>query len=239
MFDNFKKRLRRRIVGVPKASIRRELMEMDRAPVTFLQVGAHDGQSGDLLHPFIVNSNWRGILVEPVPYLYDRLTANYASFGDRLVFENAAVNETSGFKTFYSVVQSGRQDVVEWHTQLGSFDRRTILRHRRKIPGLERLIRPISVRTETVRGLLEKHGLTSVDVLAIDTEGYDAVIVRNALSGGIRPRMIIFEHKHLGILQYKTLVKDLRALGYQVFQERANAFAIRRVGNGQPIPAGD
>ena len=37
---------------------------------------------------------WRGVFVEPVPILFERLEKTYAFLGDAAVFVNAAVNAT-------------------------------------------------------------------------------------------------------------------------------------------------
>ena len=43
----------------------------------FIQVGANDGITGDDLRKYILKYQWHGILVEPVPYVFDRLIKNY------------------------------------------------------------------------------------------------------------------------------------------------------------------
>lgn len=64
--------------------------------VTFLQIGSNDGRTRDPIFDLISkNIKWRGIFVDPVPYLFDRLKKNYLSLGhpDRFLFFNGAVNE--------------------------------------------------------------------------------------------------------------------------------------------------
>ena len=225
----WRRRLKRRLATVPRTSIAQELERLSaRQPVTFIQIGAHDGHSGDLLHPYIVNGRWRGILVEPVPDLFNRLRTNYQSYSDRLIFENSAIAERPGVKTFFAVKQSSRPDAVPWHTQLGSFDKRNILKHADRIPDLEQLIYTIPVATLTVRELTQKHGIGHLDLVAVDTEGYDAVIVGNLLAEGVSPTVIIFEHKHLSVFAYLSLLRQLRRRGYTVYRDGANAIAIKR-----------
>src|SRR4051794_27440227 len=69
-------------------------------PISFIQIGAHDGKTGDSIYPRATTRTWRGILVEPVKYLFDRLVENYRSF-DRITCVNAAIAETPGRRTFY------------------------------------------------------------------------------------------------------------------------------------------
>ena len=61
-------------------------------PCFFVQVGANDGVFRDPLHEAIrANQSWRGIFIEPLKEPFDRLTVNYAGYGNRFTFENVAI----------------------------------------------------------------------------------------------------------------------------------------------------
>src|SRR5438552_16548503 len=63
----------------PDAKLARVIFEFGRHhPQAFVvQVGAHDGAVVDPLRAELVYRRWRGVLVEPVPYVFERLRANY------------------------------------------------------------------------------------------------------------------------------------------------------------------
>ena len=64
--------------------------------VTFLQVGASDGLRWDPIRSFIVRDAWDGILVEPLPSVFDLLQSNYGYVKkSKLVFVNAAISSSS------------------------------------------------------------------------------------------------------------------------------------------------
>lgn len=71
--------------------------------VSFVQIGSNDGLSGDPLHDFIMNNNWTGILVEPMPLLFEQLKKNYSSCPQKLVFANVAISNHNGEASFYYV----------------------------------------------------------------------------------------------------------------------------------------
>lgn len=194
--------------------------------VTFIQVGAHDGRSGDLIHDFVTQHLWRGVFVEPVPYLYERLVKNYAAYADRFTFENIAIDTADGVKKFYAVRETNNSNVPGWHTQLGSFNRNNILKHAGSIPGLEELIYGIEVRTMTMQSLLKKNSILNPQVIAIDTEGYDGVVVQSLLNEGIRPQILIFEHKHLRWWNYRACTRKLKQVGYKVYRDGGNSIAV-------------
>ena len=59
--------------------------------VSFIQIGSNDGTSNDPLREFIIRGGWRGVLVEPISYLFQRLQSNYRGLKG-LQFENCAVS---------------------------------------------------------------------------------------------------------------------------------------------------
>lgn len=54
--------------------------------VSFLQIGSNDGISGDPLNKFINNYNWKGILVEPITSLFEKMIRNYIHKKKNLIF---------------------------------------------------------------------------------------------------------------------------------------------------------
>ena len=66
----------------------------------FIQIGAHDGKTNDYIYPVARELGWRGILVEPIPYLFERLVENYQG-SQGLIFENVALAEQIGQKWIY------------------------------------------------------------------------------------------------------------------------------------------
>jgi hypothetical protein len=71
----------------------------------FVEIGANDGEQHDHLRPMILARRWRGIMVEPVPYVFERLRTNYGGL-DRVVLENVAVADEDGSRRFYHLAAS-------------------------------------------------------------------------------------------------------------------------------------
>ena len=97
------------------------------APVRFVQVGSNDGRYNDRIFPFSSSrADWSGLLVEPVPYLFERLKRNYAEVaGDpaRFRFAQVAVSGRSGTAQFHYVSPDARNaipDLRASHDKIGS-----------------------------------------------------------------------------------------------------------------------
>lgn len=66
----------------------------DRYPKAFfVEIGANDGEQHDHLRPLILGEEWRGIMVEPVPYVFERLRQNYDRVLERVTLENSAITK--------------------------------------------------------------------------------------------------------------------------------------------------
>jgi FkbM family methyltransferase len=160
-----------------------------------VQIGANDGVAGDPLVDAFSKTRWSGLLVEPVPYLYETLVARYRDRPEVRV-ERAAVSTRDGEAPFFRL-RSVPGETPEWFNQLATLDRAVLLKHRSSIPEIDSLL--IEERVPTVRldTLLARHGVTKIDLLVIDTEGHDWEILRALDFTRFRPVLLMFEHQHL------------------------------------------
>jgi FkbM family methyltransferase len=163
-----------------------------------VQIGSNDGLTGDPIHSLLrENPSWNALLVEPVPFLFERLRQNY-SHNKNVRFENVAVTHAAGTTTFHYVDPAAKQripDLPEWYDQLGSFDRGHIVRQLGA--AMEPYIVSDEIPTLPLAAVLERNQVSKIDVLHIDTEGFDWEILKQLDLGRFQPAAILFEHKHL------------------------------------------
>lgn len=194
----------------------------------FVEIGANDGIKHDHLRPYILSSAWRGVMVEPVPYLFERLQANYAGI-DRIAFENVAIADRDGDLPFYYVVdasQDERESLPEWYDGIGSFSREKLLAHGKDIPDIADRIVAEDVKAVTFESLCRRQGQSEVNLVLIDAEGYDAEILRNIDFSVRRPRLLIYEHFHLPPAERTACRSMLAAAGYQTMEEGFDTFCV-------------
>ena len=184
--------------------------------VHFIQIGSNDGKHGDPIFPYIRRADWKGILVEPVPYLFERLKSNYVEFGDKLLFENSAIANESGRLKFYRLQASEGHDLPEWYDQLGSFKKDVVLRHKNWFPSFDDLFIEDTVNAITFPELLKKHKVETLNLIHIDTEGYDYEIIKTIPFDDIEIDLVMFEHRHLPAREYRQAVKLLNSKGFRV-----------------------
>lgn len=180
----------------------------EKGDVSFIQIGSNDGKQGDPLYNFISNSScWKGVLVEPVGFLYDRLKNNYINRPD-LNFEKSVISNTKKM-TFYYLDESAKENLTDlpyWYSQLNSFDRNHIIRYLGK--QIVPFIREEYINSITLNDLMEKYNIKKLDMLHIDTEGHDYQILKQLDLEVLRPLMVLVEYRHLSFWEtYKLIMK--------------------------------
>ena len=168
---------------------------------TFLDVGANVGSWSAMM--LAHNPGARGIAVEPGAAAAKALRGR---LGHQVEIVEAAVGDVRGLAEFVELPNA---------SELSSLVDEPATR---TLPT-----RPVSV--VTVDALLEARGLTTVDFVKIDVEGYEARVLAGAAGALEAQRLgiIQFEYNHSWALAGSTLGHGLRRLekaGYQTFSLR-------------------
>ncbi len=196
-----------------------------RRDVFFVQIGANDGKADDMLYPLVREHKWKGVLVEPVKYLFDRLVANYAET-QGLVFENAALMDQDGSAVFYRLRQTD-DPLPDWYDKLGSFSREVVLSHKGAIPNIEDYLLEETVECVSFATLVARHKVRRIDMILVDTEGLDFEILKKIEFRHYHPKLIIYEQKHLSSEDKAEAVRLLKRNGYIVHPCGMNNVATR------------
>lgn len=192
--------------------------------VVYLQVGAYDGISGDLIYPLIERHALRGILVEPQKDAFERLKCNYARFSG-FRFVNAAISDHDGWAPLFRIKPEAQGP--EWLHQIASFDRAVVMRHAKLVPDLESFIETEQVRCLSFNTLFRQIGVENVDLLQVDAEGLDAAILNFFDIALRKPPIIRFEHKHLSIADHERSIALLVRHGYKIYAHGTDTLAYR------------
>lgn len=202
-----------------------ELSSKLRGKLYFLEIGAMDGVNHDPLYEHIVkNSGWIGILVEPVPDMFHKLKKNYRA-RKNLKFENSAITEKNGYAQISRIpLEKVNNETPYWADGISTLkpDSHIISQN----PELNKHIVKEKIATITFQKLAEKYSIKNIDLLQIDTEGYDKQIFDQIWQAGFRPSLIKLE---INYMPYKD-IKDLRWLlensGYNCFYQGDDLIAV-------------
>jgi FkbM family methyltransferase len=191
--------------------------------VTIVQVGACDGVKHDPIHQFVARGRSRAILLEPNPFAFARLQLNYAGTPNVTLIQTA-IGEQDGEANLYRTKRTDeKSSELDWVVEIASFYREHLEQHGLKAHEIER----ISVPCRSLSSLAAELGLSKIDLLQIDAEGFDAAVVRMALKLAVRPDCINFEHVHLSTADRKPLFEMLKASGYLLSYDDENLLALR------------
>ena len=192
-----------------------------RQDIFFVEVGAMDGISFDPLYDAVKKYKWRGLLIEPLPDLFELLKENYKGVAG-LLFENIAVAEARGEKIMYRVAPEAiRQGLVpDWAEGISSFFLDKNALGGRGVPNEDfQKILPHIIATrvacDTLSSILEKNKVERIDVLQIDTEGYDFQVLRQLDFSKYRPCAIRIEECNLSETEKTSAIELFATNGYQ------------------------
>lgn len=213
------------IAGIQDAILRRIFTKPSLAPLpialdaifadgdfTIVQIGAYVGDSStDPLFQAVQKELKKGrgrlICVEPVKQYFDALIHNYRDIPN-VYFENVAIAERSGSATIYRLaVDPTEHGYPEWLSQLSSLKKERMESLWDKYEAIDRfkafyLTHRIEEQIDciTFQDLLHRHNIESVDLLQIDTEGYELEILSSIDFSLLPIRFVNYEcvllHQH-------------------------------------------
>jgi FkbM family methyltransferase len=213
-----------------------ELLTRNANPF-FVQVGGYDGVSFDPLRPHVVAGNLSGVIIEPIPVYFEKLKALYAG-SDRVRPINCAIAEEDGERTIWRFrPEAVEQGILPPHFGgISSFLMEDLLAETgvlgRSSPNAETtaalraLLEPVPVRARTLVSLLAELAIERVDILQIDTEGYDYRVLQLFDFARFRPAIVHYEHQHLNFEDRAAAEALLQGYGYEIRRELYDTLAV-------------
>ena len=193
-----------------------------------IQVGCHIGNTLNdrkTIGLFDVKSN--AIFVEPIKRFYDLMVKNhnrdYSS--NEFIFLNKACSNKVGELELYEpdIITFSRETEPEyieralpnWIDQLTSVYPDHVSNHHLNINT-----KLVKVPGTTLNQLIREYEISELKSLVVDTEGHDFEILNDLDLNLLRPKKIIFEHKHMEGTnktvgeKYNTILNKLFSFGY-------------------------
>ncbi len=203
----------------------------------FVQVGGFDGVSFDPLRAMIVDKNLSGIIVEPIPQYFEKLKSLY-THAPNITAVNCAITEQDGERTIWRFnPEAVERGLLPPHfAGISSFLMEDLLKETgvlgRSSPNAETtaalrtLLQAVSVQCRTMDSLLREHGVERVDILQIDTEGYDYNVLKLFDFARFKPGVVHYEHQHLNAADRAAAEALLRGHGYQIQRNVFDTLAV-------------
>lgn len=190
----------------------------------FVQVGANDGISSDPIRDFVTTNQVAGLVLEPLSDVFERLVSNYREY-PRVIPVRTAIHRTDKSVEIHRVDPARVEALGEWTRGIGSVKAE---HHVLSKTSSSAMI------TETVPGmtlgeLVSAYKVDHIDLLQIDTEGYDSEILKMIDFAQFKPAIIRFEHGLPDGVMTKDEFKECAGLllneGYYLLMEDYDAVA--------------
>jgi FkbM family methyltransferase len=196
--------------------------------LTFLQIGAHDGVMNDPIYQFNMDNKRvvSGFVLEPLPDIYEKLVENYQSCPSIKPF-NLAIHATEPEMVLHRVKPERASEIPEFARGLASFDE-THWKKTALVPNADYL-EQVKVKCVSFEDFIKSNAIAKLDLLLLDTEGYDYQILMSIDFAHIKPRMIRFEHglrnQVMSPENFTAVCSYLNSFGYQIIAESYDATA--------------
>lgn len=179
----------------------------------FVEIGSADF---DTCLP-LAEAGWKGICVEPIPYLKKRISWIYKDYPINVI--EYAISDVNG-----EVEMAVARDDRDWlkgcsHIISDNHIGYKLSTHPDRIDDFKE---KITVNSMTLDDLL--YDIKEVDFLKVDAEGHELNIFLN-YSFNVKPKIIKVEHKHIDDI---ALSKKLEENGYLVWTEKHDIYAISK-----------
>jgi FkbM family methyltransferase len=187
-----------------------------------------DGITHDPIHKFVIEMGWRGILVEPIPYLNKQLRENYKDCHG-LVFAETAIAD---FEGTIEMAFIDPDKVKPGVFAPGGFGTSTLMIDRgllggKDLPPEAALIfrqntTTVEVSCCRLSKLLSKYDVVKIDLLVIDVEGADWMVARQLALENYKPRLIYLEYNHLNEYEKIACANHFRNHGYLIYLDNGS-----------------
>jgi len=211
-----------------------EMLFSHQSKRTVLQIGANDGFVNDPLYKFVKKYRLNGIVVEPQPRANSILKQIYQK--DQIKVIQAAIDRNNGESILYQLSFSDDR----WASGLSSFIKENLekviesgmvqkkaKKYKIKLPvDKSSWIKAVNVKTINFETLLQSDNVHQINLLLIDTEGFDCEIIKMFDFTKFRPELVIFEQTHIDETELSICLNNLKQLGYDIEIEKPNCIAV-------------
>ena len=204
----------------------------------FVQIGANDGKKNDPIYDLVIKYNLSGLLVEPLDGAFQSLLKNYNG-NSNLIFENVAISNKEGYQSIYEIKKEFQdtyeEETKEKATMMASFNKDHVRKYLRrgmkeffKDKQIDDYIDEVQVKTISFDTLMQKHRIKNIDLLQIDTEGFDFEIIKMVDFNKYSPKLINYESVHLNASDRAQCESLLKENGYLLLNNKADTYAIKK-----------
>ncbi len=169
-------------------------------PTIVVDIGAHDGRFLSNSYPFIAQG-WKGLLIEPLPAVFERLVANHERHPNA-----TCLNIACGAQSAIAQLFIGTDGELGQNSTLSTDDTGWMREHRSD--------QSISVQVEPISKVLDAQGINGdIGLLLVDCEGMDLEALQGLDPSRHRPWIVVTEQYAQNPAKEQAKAELLRSWG--------------------------
>lgn len=184
----------------------------------FIQIGANDGVHCDPMYKYLLKKKLKALMVEPNPTVFDKLKYNHKGALSSIFYKKVAIGSEGEFTLFWNPNDTG----------VASTNKEHVLSH---LNGKKGEILEEKIKMIPFDFLINEYPeFSNIDLLLIDTEGWDGKIILSINFKKFTTDVIVFENAHLKD-EYYVVKQYLIENGYLLFDSNSDSIAFKRKPN--------
>jgi FkbM family methyltransferase len=200
-----------------------------------LKIGACDGVFDDLTWGWISAYSMDCLFIEPIKDRYEDLQKNAKDLRGSILIENCAIHETDGEIEMVIIPK----DYLEKETPSGAFCNKALYGMSSVYPPKNGLLKndhdakildEIGIKQKvpcyTLNSVLNKHNISKVDLLSIDTEGHDYIIFRQFNFEKYSPLWFEVEIINLQPEEIEEINNIAKSNGYYTYGDSRDLYGV-------------
>jgi FkbM family methyltransferase len=196
--------------------------------LNYIQIGGNDGINDDPLYYFVTwNKNRiKGFVLEPVLDYFNELKKNYTNH-PLIKTLNLAIHNSENEMTIHRVDPKSASVLPKYSKGIASFSKE----HHISCKIDSKHILEEKVACVSLENLIKTYNIKNIDLLQIDTEGYDYEIIFNINFKELKPSIINFEYyitDEKSKVAFNKILKLLHENDYEIWQEINDISAYQR-----------
>lgn len=184
----------------------------------FLQIGSHDGSMHDPLQNFILKNKSSGLLVEPQLKMLNKCKTKYQKI-QNLRYLNAAISSEKKEIKLYKVDKALDYSHTGWASIKADRFENTIYEKNHSFQFVQGI--PLD-------DVIINFDIKKIDLLQIDTEGYDFEILKIFNFKLFDPKIIQLEHAHLKKDETRDAISLLSKNNYFVLKKKNDLVCLKK-----------
>ena len=184
----------------------------------FMDIGAHDGISINNTLYFEKYNNWKGINVEPIKQVYDKLIINRPN----CININCAISNNNGIAEF--ICNTGYTEMISGLKN--NYDSRHLQRLQNENEQMGSTTEIIIVETKKIETICDEHNIKHINYLSIDVEGGEFEVIKSINFDKIFIDVIGFENNYNDVSI--PIIKFLENKNYYIIHKSMDIFMINK-----------